>query len=216
MMRTIKTSILAVLLITVPFPVAAMDEKHWSFKVYLDGKEIGFHNYHLTEVDGIKRVVTEADFRVRFLFFTAYEYQHTNTEVWDGECLQAIESQTDVNGEKYTVDGRRAAQAFELRAGDEQAEMHGCIKTFAYWDPQFLQASRLLNAQTGELMSVTVEEIGKRELNVQGEATLASGYRVLARDVDLQLWYDEHQRWLALQSITKDGRLVRYELTQAG
>jgi hypothetical protein len=75
-----------------------------------------------------------------------------------------------------------------------------------------LQASNLLNAQTGELVTVTVEELGKRKLTVRGEPIVASGYRLLARDVDVELWYDEHDAWLGLQSRTSDGRQIRYEL----
>lgn len=203
---------LIVMLSLILGPALAGEEQRWNFKVFLDDKEIGFHNYHLTEIGGMKRIFTEADFRVKFLFITAYKYRHINTETWDDNCLQTIDSWTDANGKEFEVAGSRSAQSFALRTAEAQNEMPGCVKTFAYWDPQFLNESALLNSQTGELMPVTVERLAQQNLFVRGEEKIAERYRVLSQDIDLELWYDEDQQWLGLQSTTKDGHRIRYEL----
>ena len=196
------------------FIANAETDSQWQFRVYLNDKEIGFHNYKVSDIGGVKRVFTEADFRVRFLFFTAYEYRHINTEIWDGECLQAIDAWTDANGETFIVEGSRSSQSFELETADAEDKVKGCVKTFAYWNPSFLEADELLNSQTGELMPVTVEELGEQDLIVQGKATEAEAFRLLAPGIDLELWYDENRRWLGLESTTEDGHLIRYELVE--
>lgn len=193
-------------------PAIAEEEQRWNFKVYLDDKEIGFHNYHLTEIGGMKRIFTEADFRVKFLFITAYKYRHVNTETWNDDCLHTIDSWTDANGKKFEVEGSRSAQSFALRTAEAKNEVSGCVKTFAYWDPQFLEESAVLNSQTGQLMPITVVRLARQDLLVRGEKRIAERYRVLSQDVDLELWYDENQEWLGLQSTTKDGHRIRYEL----
>ena len=107
---------------------------------------------------------------------------------------------------------RFARDDFAVRTAESSEEVPGCVKTFAYWDPGFLAESELLNSQTGELMDVSIEELEQQNFSVRGESRLANRYRVLARDVDLVLWYDDENRWLGLQSTTKDGHRIRYEL----
>ena len=70
----------------------------WNFKVYLDDSPIGFHRFSLSGDQQQRQLVTEADFQVKFLFITAYRYQHQNTETWQGDCLERLESRTDANG----------------------------------------------------------------------------------------------------------------------
>ena len=51
-------------------------------------------------------------------------------------------------------------------------------------------------------------------LIVRGEDTVARRYRLLAKNMELDIWYSEDRsRWLALQSTVKGGRKLRYELT---
>lgn len=187
--------------------------KQWNFRVYLDDSEIGYHRYSLTESGDRLEVTTEADFRVRFLFITAYEYTHVNRETWRGDCLEALSSATDANGRRYSVTGRRADGGFAVETGSERREAGGCVKSFAYWDPSFLEAPLLLNAQTGELMPVQVEAVAVEPVEVRGEAVPAQRYRLTGRGLELDLWYSEDDHWLALQSTVKGGRKLRYELT---
>ena len=55
--------------------------------------------------------------------------------------------------------------------------------------------------------------IARETLNVHGEDTPAQRYRLEARNMKLDLWYSDDQRWLALESTVKGGRKLRYELT---
>ena len=191
-----------------------VDAHEWNFRVYLDDAEIGYHNFSLVDEGGQQTLSTEAEFNVKFLFITAYRYEHVNQETWQGDCLQAIASRTDANGKKFEVRGTRDAEAFELEVIDGRREMPGCVKTFAYWNPQILDAPALLNSQTGELLPVEIEEVATETLTVRGEDTVARRYRLLAKNMELDIWYSEDRsRWLALQSTVKGGRKLRYELT---
>ena len=61
--------------------------------------------------DGANRVVTVAiDLAVKAMGITAYRYIHDGQEVWNGDTLQALDSQTDDNGKKYTVHVQRGAK----------------------------------------------------------------------------------------------------------
>ena len=76
----------------------AIQEKSYDFKVFLGDKEIGFHKFMVTPHKDQTYVNSEANFDVKFLFISAYTYLHQNSEVWKGNCLQAINATTDDNG----------------------------------------------------------------------------------------------------------------------
>ncbi len=183
------------------------------FDVFLDGKKIGYHRF---EIDGSKSnsaVVSEASFDVKFLFVTAFSYRHSARENWTGGCLEEIEARTDSNGKKLNVVGERAADAFVIDTGDEEARLPECVMSFAYWNPGFLDQSRLLNPQTGEYLDVEIQEIGKDVVKLDGREIPARLVRLTARQMDITLWYSENAEWLALESVAKGGRIIRYELS---
>lgn len=192
---------------------SAGNEREWNFRVLLDGNDIGYHNFSLFEEDGSQRLTTEADFRVKFLFITAFRYEHVNHETWRNNCVQEIESRTDENGRQFEVKGSRADNGLAVQANDARIEVPGCVKTFAYWNPDILSEPQLLNSQTGEVLSVDIEKTARETLNVRGEEIPAQRYRLEARNMKLDLWYSDDQQWLALESTVKGGRKLRYELT---
>lgn len=194
-------------------PGESVMDHEWNFAVYLDEKRIGYHNFQLEDRHGARLLTTEADFRVRFLFFTAYQYQHTNREVWREKCLQEIHSTTNANGTPFSVKGSGTDTGITIETRQSADTLQGCIKTFAYWDPTILQATRLLNSQTGELLPVNVEQVAEELIEVRGQPTQAARFRLTARNMELDVWYSRDWRWLALESTIKGGRKLRYELT---
>src|SRR5210317_2179691 len=98
-----------------------VEDRQWSFRVLLDGKDVGSQHFMLTEEDGKTRLETEANFKVKFLFATVYQYMHRNEETWEGDCLTEIRSTTDANGKPYSVTGQRREGYFEV-TGDGQKE----------------------------------------------------------------------------------------------
>ena len=191
---------------------SAAEIREWNFRVWLGDTAIGHHNFRLIEQGGQRTLETEADFNVRFLFFTAYRYRHVNTETWKGDCLQTIESRTDANGRILNVVGLRGPEGFELRSPAAPGPVPDCIKTFAYWDTAILEADKLLNPQTGEIVPITVEPLEAEELRVRGRDVAARKYRLLTDELALDIWYSGDSEWLALESTTRDGRKLRYEL----
>lgn len=191
----------------------ALAEREWQFRVLLDGNEIGSHSFELVQEGDRKRLVSEARFDVKFLFFTAFRYRHQNTEEWSDDCLVEIDARTVRNGDTVVIEGQKSGESFVVERPGETVELPACIMTFAYWNPEFLDEPKLLNPQTGEFLDVTVEELEAETLTVRGEPREARRYRVVAKDMELELWYSRDSEWLALESTVKGGRIIRYELT---
>ncbi len=185
---------------------------NWQFKVFLDDDEIGFHNFSMINKGEHREIYSKARFDVKFLFFNAYSYQHDDVEHWRGQCLNSINAFTNDNGEQYKVSGKVDNDKFIVNTIQKQSTYLPCVKTFAYWDPEFLKESTLLNSQTGEMIDVKSEFIGHETLTHKGQIVVARRYRLSGENLQIDLWYSNDDNWLALESLTEGGRIVRYAI----
>lgn len=211
-MKTLSLKRLALCCLVVFLPVQVMAEQKWDFRVWLDDKEIGRHEFVLSESENGQRLTTQAEFKYKLLFMTLYDYQHENTELWLDGCLQSLESQTNANGDLYRVSGLQQADEFLVQSNDVQAQLPPCVKSFAYWDRSFLTAEKLLNSQDGEYLEVDVSEPLQELLMVRGESIPATRYQLEAGQLKIRVWYSADDEWLALESDAKGGRILRYEI----
>lgn len=207
-------SLLAILLLGSPATTGATGAaQSWDFSVMLNGDKIGYHRFELRD-DGENQLLhSEASFDVRFLFINAFRYRHEVQETWTDGCLREINARTQANGKKVAVSGATVQDRLVVDAGDVRNELDDCVMTFAYWNPEFLNQAKLLNAQSGEYLDVAVEALGSEPITVRGENVDASVFRLTARNLELKLWYSSDDEWLALESVAKGGRVLRYELT---
>ncbi len=182
------------------------------FAVLLDDREVGSHRFQIVEQDGKRRVQSDFRLTVKFLFIEAYNYVHQAREQWRGNCLEAIESRTDDNGERLAVSGTRNGDRFQVVANDARLYGPSCVMSFAYWNPAILRQPRLLNAQTGELKEVRVEPLGKETIMVRDTPAVASRYALHGRNLRIDIWYALGNQWVQLESRTDGGRVLRYRI----
>jgi len=202
---------LALLLVCAGVAIAA--DREWTFDVYLEDDPIGRQTFRLVETEGEERVLIEASFDVKVLFFTVYSYRHRNEERWRAGCLTRITSTTDDNGDEFRLQGRALGNVFVVETAADRDEISGCVRSFAYWDPNQLHAAKLLNSQTGEYESVALTFVGDEEIAVMGSRQVAKRYALESRKFRIDLWYSPDDEWLGLESKSKGGRTLRYVLT---
>jgi hypothetical protein len=190
-----RALLLAALLVAAT--AASAQTRAWNYRVLLDESEIGRHRFTLRENGAEREMRIEARFAVKFLATTVYRYEHLATELWRDGCLRALVSRTDNDGERLAVDWRDSGS--------------GCQMSFAYWNPRILQERRLLNAQTGEILPVSVRALGDESIKVRGRPVRAQRYRLSASPLEIDIWLDDGD-WVALESPAKGGRRLRYEL----
>jgi len=184
----------------------------YDFKVFLGKDEIGRQRFDVSSEGDRTQVRVDAQFKVKFLYITVYTYRHTNVETWEGTCLREIRAETDDNGDAFFVNGifRNGQLQVQTQAGNWAGE--GCIKTFAYWNSEWIKGERLLNSQTGEHQPVSILAVGEETISVQGVPTRAIHRRIVTDKFAVDLWYTLNGRWVALQSTTKKGDTLRYTL----
>ena len=205
--------------------------KKLEFDVYLENRPIGSHEFVFSD-DGEKTEVSiNASFKVKVLFVTAFNYQHTNTEMWLGNCLHSINATTVVNGDTYEVSGKQADTSFRvieatndkppatktLKALPREART-ACTRSFAYWDRSLLPSSGLptdlLNAQTGELVPATLTPLAKGMLAIGEQQLPVNRYLLQGKDLQVTLAYnqgvDGNEEWVGLSSKVRGGRTLTY------
>lgn len=182
----------------------------WRFRVFLDDAEIGYHHFRLRAQGPEQQLESEARYNVKFLYVTVYNYAHDSRERWQGSCLKQIDASTQDNGKSLAVRGVRDGGRFVVSGTRGQANLPTCVMTFAYWNPDLLGQSRLLNVQTGEYLDVQVRALGEETITVRGGAQRAQRYALETRDFRIDLWYSPSKEWLALESHTDGGRKIRY------
>lgn len=207
----ISRILLTIALLSLPVTLAAAS-KEWRFRVYLDDKEIGYHDFVLEQFDSQQRLLSEASFEYRLMFVKLYGYEHENTETWSGDCLTGIDSTTDANGKPFRVEGSLQGERFVISGTAGQTELPHCSMSFAYWNPAFLQQERLINVQNGEVLEIEVSEPERVQLEVRGMLQPAWRYLLDAGEMKIELWYSEDYEWLALETEASGGRRLRYQL----
>lgn len=210
-LRTLAALALSTAALFTAAPSAAREiaTREWNFAVSLDGRPIGEHRFTLHDRGDIRELRSKAHFNVRFLFINAYRYEHSAREQWQGDCLQSVDARTNANGKPLVVEGERENGAFRMRTGSADLLQDACVQTFAYWNPRILDARRLLNPQTGEYVDVKVLLMGREVIGGQQ----ADRYRLIGNGptpLQIDLWYTPAHDWLALESLTPEGRRLHY------
>ncbi len=217
-----KLLILSSVLSLLSTAIAHASAKEWDFDVYLDKNKIGQHSFKLSDSGDL---LSEADFKVKVVFITAYTYHHVSKEQWKDNCLTQLDADTIENKVVSKVNGQLTNGKFELKAkvGKEEKtqSLPECVMTFAYWNPKILTQTKLLNPQNGDYLKANFKLIGDEKIEVNGEQKAAKHYHLFANSAEanadkkpklnIDLWYDNNNDWLALKSITPEGYTISYK-----
>lgn len=183
-----------------------------AFRVLRNDSQIGTHVLEFTR-DRDRVVVRIAiDLSVRFLGFVAYRYHHRNLEVWNGDRLLSIDSETDRNGRPYWVRARAVAHGIEVEGSDSGAYLAPAdTASTSYWHARFLR-SQVIDTQGGRLLTTRIEPVAEEFVPVGATTRPARRFRVTG-DLALDIWYDADGVWSGLLFRGEDGSTIRYERT---
>ena len=194
-------------------------KKSWNFIAYLDDLEIGYHNFEVNISDTETTVLSHAEFDVSFMFIPIFKYEHSNQEVWNNGCLIKLNSSTINDGEELFVKLSNINGLTHIETANNKLSKSDCVRSFAYWDAELIKSKVLLNTQTGELIDVTYKFVGPEKILINKESIDTQRYQLLGKDevgndIDISLWYNNNDQWVALESRLENGRFLRYQLKQ--
>ena len=187
--------------------------KEWAFDVYLDKSKIGTHTFTFND----NTLVSKAKFNVKVLFIEAYKYDHSAKEQWQGDCLVSLDAHTVENKVTTDVKGDSSGGSFNLIPARASQKFPSCVMTFAYWNPKILEQKQLLNPQNAEYLNTTVEKQANETMMVKGKPTETTHYKLKGalegkNKLNIELWYNQNNDWVALKSVTPEGYNIIYKL----
>jgi hypothetical protein len=155
-MRVLRTGCCVLVLCAVAFPnkaSASTDGRSLVFDAYRAGKKIGTHSLHFTQ-SGDKMVVDIAiEFKGKAVIFP-FAYSHRNREIWQGDKLLSLDSNTISNGKKNTLVAKADGSQLKLLVDGKPSSVEQMFST-SYWNVNTMKQTRLLNSQQGTVIDIT-------------------------------------------------------------
>lgn len=207
---TLFARLLVSLSLGLPLVAHAGETTRFSYDVWLDDSRIGYYSVEIAPQGGMTRVSIDTELEWTFLSIPLYRYEHRNTELWQGECLRRLESETSDNGDRNFVQAIADGEQFEMQTHQGSQQLQGCVRSFAYWNPALLRSDRLLNSQTGEHTEISIAPIVGSSPQIEGAEGAVTGYRLSLPEASIDLWYSEEMEWLVLQTRVRGDRLLTY------
>ena len=203
----------SVLILALTLFSSSLMAQEWAFDVYLDKSKIGKHTFTYDN----NLLTSRAKFNVKVLFINAYKYDHTSKERWQDDCLEGIEVNTTEDKLTTKVNGKKTSIGFEVSDGKSNQTLPACTMTFAYWNPKILSQNKLLNPQNAEYLDTHFEKQANESIMVKGKPTDTTHYKLTGslngkNKLNIELWYNQKNEWVALKSITPEGYNIIYKL----
>jgi hypothetical protein len=195
---------------------AAADPEVRDFTTYIDGKRAGTYRMTIaTQDDGTVSMTGAADINIRVLL-VHYTYTYRGTEVWQGNRLLQLQSSSNDNGKAYQVVAVADANGLRLRVNGQEGRAPADTWLTTYWRlPEANARNRvqnLVDADTGRVLTATLQHIGASQISVAGQVQNCAHYR-LAGGVQVDLWYDGSDR-LVRQEWVEDNHKAVLELAR--
>ena len=201
--------------LTVVFGAGQAQAEILNYTVLRDGKTIGAHAVAIDQNGAETRVRVETDITVKVLFVNAYTFKHTSQETWADGRLVSITSTTQDDG----TDKRLVARTEEGRltvdsiVKGQERRQHADAATLpaSLWNPATVKQNALLNTLDGEVMDITVEDLGNENLDVGG-ASLSAHHYALTGELTRELWFDAAGRLVRMRFPDKTNTEIVYAL----
>ncbi len=185
------------LLLSTPAQAVVPQQGELVFDIYRNGKPFGTHTLVFDENGTGTEVQIDINMQYKLGPITLFRYDHSNIEIWDGDRIVSMKSETDDDGKQYDIDAEWGEQLSVDANGETftAAPMY----TTSYWNPIALEGDKLLNTQKGEVEDITVDYKGVEKFDVLGTTVQAKHYSVDA-SVPIEIWYDEEtNQWVGLK-----------------
>ena len=191
-------------------PRSLPSEGRLDFSITRNGKAIGTHIYRFAQ-DGQRTTVdirTDIDFRL--LFIPVYRFRHQSREVWEGDRLKAMESETNDNGDPVHLTVRAEGSKLTVQGKDGPQTIERSAIPASLWHASTLEGRRLLSTVSGGVMEIKIEYLGEKTLQIHGKPVVTGHYR-MSGGYDRELWYDRRNDVLVrVRFEADDGSQVEY------
>ena len=199
--------------VIMPTPWSVADGATINFDVLRGGSPFGSHKLNFSsDGAGDVTVTTDVDLKVKIGPITAYRYELDSIEQWSDGRLVALNSRTNSNGKKKRVDVRRVGSGLDVDATGFEGIVDAAMIPSSHWNLLQMYGDQMLSTETGEVLDINVEQLGREIVVVGGAALEATRYR-LSSELAVDLWYDDQSRWVKMLFEAR-GQSIEYILNE--
>ena len=182
------------------------------FEITRNGEPIGTHVIEVNRSGNEFFVSVVTDLTVRVLFLTAYRLQIAANERWANGRLLALNSTSNNNGTRHVVSAAARGSKLEVTVdGKDSIFVDPNVMPNSFWNADFLRRPIMLDAQDGQVMPVSVRDVGEEDLTINASVIRARRYTVTSR-YSQDVWYDDQARLVQAQLVARDGSVIMYRL----
>ena len=184
-----------------------------SFKVLRKGKDFGTHtvSFDVTSDDEFTATST-VDLRAGLGPITMFRYELEATETWKDGKLVGLSGKTNDDGDGEYVEASADGDMLTIDGSAYSGTVPVGIIPSSHWNIGEAFSTKILSTESGEILDVSVEKIGRETVSVGGEDVEATHYRLVS-DLTVDLWYDDEARWVKL-GFEARGQQIGYILNQ--
>jgi len=206
-----------ILILLMVLPILAFtsipQDNEIQFQILRNGNPFGDHTIKFSKTaDDKTKVDIHINMSVTAGPISFFEYNHNNTEIWDGNRLVSLSSETNDDGDQYFVNAKWKDSILDIQSSSKNQKLLSPIFSTSYWNFNTVNQSRLLNSQKGTLD--TIEIIGKIQDNIKINKInyLTNRYTLrINGDREIKIWYDiTTKEWMGLD-FTIQGQHISYK-----
>ena len=202
---------LAIAALALPAAAALTAETDIPFRVDMGGAPIGSHTVRFEEHGEDLHVFIDIQLKVGLAFITLYRYEHSNHEIWRDGRLVSIETETNDDGEAFSVRGEAVEGGFRVTGAEGEILLPAEVAPTSYWTADMLDAPAFLDTQRGVAASLSIAPVGDERVELPSGERLAACRVQFSGDLDLDAWYDADGRWVKM-AFTLGGNDFDYQL----
>lgn len=177
------------------------------FVVWRNGSKIGEHRVEFRQVGDRLHATTESRIEVDVLFLNVFDYQHRSEEVWEGDTLISLTSDSNDNGDRYQLEVSRLDDGYRVVMNGMEKKVEGNVMPSSYWRMAVLQRDQLLSTQKGMLFPISARPTDERVIPTSLGPTAAECYMIEAK-VDTEVCYAaDDGRWLSMEVEAKGSKI---------
>jgi hypothetical protein len=203
----VRRAYIALLLSYLAFapPAGAAEIQH--HVILRDGQPVGSYRIAFSREAEDLVVDSELSVEIRAGFLPLFSYRHSAREVWRGDRLTALDSETYDNGKRLHVAGRATASGFQVDGPTGGVLAPADIRPTSFWRSDAVGQSRLLDVETGRVLKVAAtllveEQRGAAalrryrlsgqlkhdvELGYLGDVWVSARFRMLGSDIEFRM-----------------------------
>jgi|688.fasta_scaffold549951_2 hypothetical protein len=198
------------MLATAPAANAAAGAGRLEFAVTRNGEPFGAHTVLVTEANGELNVRNAVALRAGVGPLTVFRFEHECTERWRAGALQAMACETLEDGRRTAVSASRTPSGIRVTGPAGATNFPADALPTTWWTTSVLNRNRLIDAETGEAMPITVTRRGAETLTVGGQPVQTTRYLVQGT-IAMDIWYDNQGRWVRAAFTARNQR-IEYRL----